>query len=193
MRHSTARILVSLFLVSMSVPAFAVPITYIYTGSNASGSLGGVDFTNADFTVTALADTDNIGSWCCSAGQNTHLSATIDIDGFSVATILTASHSWYDNATVGLGENLGANWMTFHDPALSGYDLATSIGPVFATAFNVDQFHNVLTSAGTLNFSGSTLQGSFQAITVAVPEPGTLALLVFGVAGIGLARRRKKV
>lgn len=190
--------LVALLLMSSSFSAFAVSITYIYEGFDASGSIGEAQFSNADFTVTALADTDNIGSWCCSLGQNTHISATINIDGFSTADIFTPSHSWYDVGTVGLGKDVDANWMDIYDPALIGYDLSTSIGPVFATAYGFSQFTDVSTSLGTLNFTDSVLEGSFQAIVGDVPDipevPVPAAVWLFGTAllgFVGMSRRRK--
>ena len=177
----------------LPMAANADPISYIYSGFNASGSLGGVNFASEDFVITALADTDNIGPWAFATGQNTHTSATIEINGFSIATVLTASHSWYISGLLGLGQDLSINWMTFVDGALTDYDLSASIGPIFGTVSNVDQFNNVSTSAGILSFTDVSLQGSFQAIAHSLPEPGTLALLGIGLFGMGLSRRRKKI
>ena len=197
--HSFVKIilanLVALLLMSSSFSAFAVSITYIYEGFDASGSIGESDFSNVNFTVTALADTGNIAPWANADSQNTHISATIDIDGFSTADIFTLSHSWNSVNTVGLGKDLSSNWMTFSDGALSGYDLSTSIGPVFGTAFDVRQFNDVSTSLGTLNFTDRTLEGSFQAIVGDVPEvPVPAAAWLFGTAllgFVGMSRRRK--
>jgi len=176
----------------------AVSITYIYEGFDASGSIGESDFSNVNFTVTALADTDNIGPWDAADGQNTHISATIDIDGFSTADIFTLSHSWYTVKTVGLGKDLNANWMTFTDDAFTSYDLSTPIGPIFGTALSVSQFNNVSTSLGTLNFTDSSLEGSFQAIVGDVPNvpevPVPAAAWLFGttlLGFVGMSRRRK--
>jgi len=48
------------FAVWLLNSAMAAPITYKATGSSLSGSLGGVPFTNAAYTIRLLADTDNI-------------------------------------------------------------------------------------------------------------------------------------
>lgn len=177
-------------LICMSASAHAIPITYVYSAFGGSGSIGGTAFSSADFTVTAVADTDNIGSWCCSDEQNAHLSATIEIAGFSAASILSPSHTWHGGGSVGLGADLGVNWMTMNSVSIVGYDLATAFGPIADTFVDLNQFNNVSTSLGILDLSDSTLSGTFQAITStgSVPVPGTLA--IFGLALAGLFRSR---
>ena len=60
-----------------------------------------------------------------------------------------------------------------------------------STAFNVSQFGGITSGEGTSSaFPFANQHGSFQLSTVAVPEPATLALGLFGAAGL-LFRRRK--
>ena len=61
------------YLSALSLPAFAVPITYVYQGLG-NGVLDQTTFLERVFTITALADTDNITPWVNAGGgpQNTH-------------------------------------------------------------------------------------------------------------------------
>lgn len=179
-------LLISVLMFSSS--AQATPITYIFQGESASGDIGGITFTNSDITITALADTDNIGAWCCSDVQNTNLSASIFIDGIGSADILTESHVWHGGSNVGIGANLGANWMTFFDTTFNSFDLSSEIGPVNGLANDVIQFVNVNTSLGILNFSDADLSGSFQAV-VGVSEPSAIALLALGLVCFSFRKR----
>ena len=165
--------------------AQATPITYLYSGSG-TGSLGDVSFTNAEFLITAQADTSNITPWVnASFGpQNTHLSAKIDISGLGVHTINTPSHTWAvpDGSLGGLGENGYVNWVTLSGGQLSGYGLDTTFGPVTDPApTHVEQFHSVLTTGGVLQFTNiSTI--TFEAILV--PEPtAMLSAATVGLIG----------
>jgi hypothetical protein len=181
----------SLSILLISATASALPITYIYQGFDASGDLNGVSFINTDFSIVAQADTDNFKDWCCSEGQISHLSATIHIDGFDIVQLLTPSHIWYTGGSVvGFGKDLGANWMTFNHVDFIGYDLMSSIGPIFGNVVNVNQFHGVMTSAGILNFTNSELNASFEAVVSEVPEPAGLMLIITGLIGILIRSKR---
>jgi hypothetical protein len=176
------------------ISADADPVTYIYAGIG-TGSLDSVAFVNAGFTITASADTDNITVWpnAQDGPQNTHLNTTIEINGLGIHTILTASHSWMNgegNGSGGLGGYMhGGNWITLIEPALIDYGLDTSIGPVFERSpANVNQFRNVSTSGGTLDFESSFVV-SFT--SVVIPEPTAALFLCGSGALIGLRRRRR--
>ncbi len=181
---------------SAMVPLFATPITYTYAGQG-SGALGTQSFTRATFTFTAQADTANITPWVSAGGgpQNTHLSATINIEGLGTFSVLSPSHTWLaQNCCAGLGANLGANWITLNEPSFTsiGYGLATNLGPIVDNSpDNINQFNGVSTSGGNLSFSDMTTV-TFTATTGSdVPEPSTLAAAGIGCACLLLLRRRE--
>jgi hypothetical protein len=177
-------------VLGLSRPAAAEPITYLYEGTG-SGTIGSSAFSNASFTITALANTDNIALWAEGGNviQNTHSSANILIAGQGSFTILTPSHTWSSNAvggftSAGLGQALSANWVTLDEPSLFGYDLATPIGPILETfPLHVGQFEEVATTGGLLRFAFID-EVTFTAI---IPEPSSLILA--GMALVALVRR----
>lgn len=185
---STSTVLTAAWL-AFPLFAQASPITYVYDGFG-TGILGGSPFTDAAFTITASADTDNITAWPYASGgpQNTHLSTLIDIAGLGSFSITTPSHSWIsalDTGRGGLGENLDGNWITLEEPALIGYGLDTVLGPVLENSpLHVNQFNNVATTGGALDFS------SISSVTfTAIPEPATLILL--GLGGLVAVRPKR--
>jgi hypothetical protein len=176
--------------------AVATPITYIYSG-NGTGQLGSSPFFNANFTITALADTINIKPWGDAVGgpQNTHLSTMIDIAGVGSYLITTPSHTWMDGShdgsgDGGLGKNLGVNWIMFEEHTLADYGLNTPIGPVLEDLpTDVEQFHDISTSGGLLKFDSiSTV--TFTAIITPEPSSGILFLVGFFATQLHRTRRR---
>lgn len=176
----------------MPFAASASPITYLFSGE-ASGSLGGTAFSNQSFVIAAQADTANIGPWCCSNRQNTSLSANISIGSLGTVSFLGATHTWVaDNCCMGFGANLGLNYLNLNNTGgiIGTYNLATPFGPIHDPfASTQGQFTNVATSGGALSiFQVSNVH--FQA--VAVPEPGTYALMALGLGAVGFIARRRR-
>lgn len=196
MMRSALRLLQVVALASLvfaPVSARAVPITYVYEGTG-SGTLGEGSFSEASFTISALADTDNITAWQATNRQNTHQSTTITIAGLGTHEILSPSHTWHqDQGDGGLGADLGPNWITFSGGLEFGtewffYALDTSIGPLVEDdPLNVVQFAGVSTTAGSLSFFAID---SVSFTATVIPEPSSLALVGLGLAGLALSSRK---
>lgn len=199
MEHSTINSVKKVgaaMLIMASLPAIAAPINYLYQGT-ASGSLDGQSFDSVGFTITAFADTDNIQPWDPANLQNTHISATINVDGFGSYDFEEATHTWIaDGFGGGFGLDLSFNIITINANALanSGYNLGTDFGPVFEDSPNIIfPFAGVLTTGGLLSFTDMN-DVTFSASLTQVPVPG--AIWLFGTALVGLfggTRRRHRL
>lgn len=175
-----ARTLCVLIALTMASTSQAAIMTATYAGTG-DGNLGGVGFSGASFVITATYDTADVFN--PSVLQVEHQSVSIAISGFSPATFTTATRTFFfdgdDVDVVGISHIASEGGFDLFDIAnsgLDGWNMTTSIGPVFDPApFAIEQFNGVQTTGGELNFS-SINDATFTARGDGViPEPGTLA------------------
>lgn len=175
--------------------SFAEPISYVYTGVG-SGNLAGVAFSNAGFTITGIADTNNIvPEQHGEPVYNEHLQTRVTIDGVGTVSIFENTSTYVlQGCCGGFGKTLLADWIGIDAPEFvnAGYRLDTALGPVTdTTPANTFQFVNVPTSGGVLSMPViSTV--TFRAVT-AVPEPASFLLLAMGVAVIFVRTTQRAV
>jgi len=189
---ATALALGSIGAIFGATTALAVPITYTETAT-ASGSLGGVAFSNASIVLKQNGDTANVTGSGFIENRGT---ITLTINGGAPADITEVSGAFVVNVPNGNGIRAGfesdfanEDILSVVSPAFSTYGLTTAIGPVTGPphfisglSFSTTDGAFILTTVGT---------PTFIATLTAVAEPGSLAVFASALVGIGLLLRHR--
>jgi hypothetical protein len=195
-------------ILACGVQVQAIDMVYTMSGGTFSGSLNGVAFTSATYSITATADPANVqtGSYFGYPLYTLLATPSITINGFAPAT-LTAS-DWkvmsvdLNNSQSGVSAvifgQLLASTPDFELVFPNGSGLYNNFStPASYTQadFGVGSGSNSLaTSAGALLVTANSGTGTGVGVftVVAVPEPSTYALTAIATGVMAyLARRRK--
>src|ERR1700733_15324743 len=183
--------------------AGASPITFTISTSG-SGSLGAATFTDATIIFTAVTDTTfilNGAETIGDAGNSTSSpqgTDTVTIVGLGSWT-LSDPVFFYDDRTTGvvgfadLNETLDVvtDLLDISGTPFVTYNLKSSLGPISDPLANgTGTFANIPTSIGALAFTTNSTNASFQAVTSATPEPGSLGLMLTGAIPLLMMLRR---
>lgn len=156
-------------------PAHATPVTFTATGN--ADVVGYVQFDDATFNGSSFQHVSNT--------QVTDLSLVVFGVSFGLADVRTDHGTYIDSS--GLA------------PLIVNGDgtLAQVVGPHVIAFFPDGQSGTTLDGDAALEFGASLFNGDFYAVrwvadtAATAPEPGTLALILSGLAGFGFARRRR--
>ena len=204
----------AIVLVGLASSALAIPIIYTESGV-ASGTIGGLPFTNVLVTVTLTGDTSNVAAavFCptCLANSGT---TRVNIPSIGTATVTDPNAIISTVVPFATGEP-GLPIVPYviigifdHFPALNsiiglgvspsnsllGYDLRTSIGPITTSPGGIgyDPCCFIHTTLGNLTFTQNFLPTSQGTFTARVPEPSSLLLLGAGAVAFAGYRSRRR-
>jgi len=171
--------IVSLFITLCSL-ATAGAISFTEQGQ-ASGSLGGTNFTDALVTIVLIGDTTTVFTTSGSPGLYQDLGvATLSVAGIGSATF-TDQMAAFDSQNVdwaGISDysHLDEVTLVTINALFGSYALSSSIGPASGPAF-IDSGDSFPTTAGSLILTSA----SNSTFTAATPEPGSIGVVCLGL------------
>jgi hypothetical protein len=189
---------VALWAPAIWAPAIGVaaPIRFIYRG-NASGKLGGMEFTDTAYEIRAFGDTLALAHYSPQVAIVPHGIVEVILEGIGRFNVQTPTLTFLSQESA-LGPVAGISrrtsgydlvWTAPH-AELNIWDLCSSIGPLTGGGSlmlwdSVDD--PVLTSGGELQFLASSSPITFRAEVA--PEPAALSIVA--ICCVTLAWRRR--
>lgn len=164
--------------------------------TTATGSLGDIDFNDAQITLFGIGDTDDVEMDGSLNFLRENFVAYVDIEGpdFSAPvqfsdTIQAVSNN--NSELGGFGNTTNSEGLFFiFNGAFETYDLTSDLGPISGLGFiNTGTRH--ATAAGDFVVTSHENFGTFTATVSQVPEPGSA--IVLGVVSSLLIRRRSEL
>ena len=181
-----------------ALPAMASPITFSISATG-SGTLDGVAFSNETITFTEVTNTSDITTTCftysypCAPDQAGN---TVTVGGVGY-TISTDTY-FFDNSINVAGiayEPYQAYLSAESSSPFATYGLTTALASAPYTLYTVGST-DLATSGGALDITSFSGEATFSAVlgspTSAVPEPGSLGLMLAGAIPLAALRMRRR-
>jgi hypothetical protein len=166
-----------------STNGYQFSITSVNGGAGDSVGFQGYVDLGGPFTIGAITINGSLQSAPVTGLGTLHITD-------SAATDLTGTIEWLDISTLGVGGVVNLTGMVNLTGILYGgasSDLSALAAAGAASDVITFQFVPAQTLTELKNTGGQT---SYSGSIVAVPEPGTIALVLVGLVGLGLIRRR---